>query len=190
MPIVMSYARYKANLTLYVLGVLAVSLPVLEFVSRDQAELMLTALIVLLFVVMALIDLVTSKVPNLLIYPSIIFVLVATALIDLTLLDDAVIGGAACLGIMIVIAGLGRGLIGMGDVKVACLIGCALGWMLGVTAMTLGFMVGGMAAICLLLLGWKSRKDSIPFVPFFTAGTIPVLLIWGPLVSGLSRSFS
>ena len=185
-----SYARYTPSITKIVLGVLTVSLPILALVPRDQAELALAAMITFLLVVLAVIDVLTSKVPNPLIYASIVFVLIATALIDLSLLDEAVIGGAASLGIMIVVAGLGRGLIGMGDVKVACLIGCALGWMLAVMAMTLGFMIGGMAAICLLLLGWKSRKDSVPFVPFFAAGTIPVLLIWGPLVSGLSRPFS
>src|SRR4051812_24374316 len=147
---------------------------------QKPAENMLIQLFVLLLVVLAAFDVVTWRVPNLLVYPFIVFALVSTALLDVSFLDNALLGGGACLLVMFVLAVIGRGTMGMGDVKAGCLAGCMLGLRFGIAALVLGFAAGAVVALPLLLLRIRSRKDSIPLTPFLAAGAIFVIVLVGP----------
>jgi leader peptidase (prepilin peptidase)/N-methyltransferase len=65
---------------------------------------------------------------------------------------------------------------GMGDVKLALLIGAALGYAV-VTALFLGTVAAGIfAAVMLFKEGSSARKRAIPLGPFLAAGAIVVLL--------------
>lgn len=71
--------------------------------------------------------------------------------------------------------------IGMGDVKLLAFTGLALGyfhWYLVVVQLFIGFLSGALAAIPILILTRKGRKDRLPFAPFLAAGAI-FALIWG-----------
>ena len=66
--------------------------------------------------------------------------------------------------------------LGMGDVKLALLIGAALGWAV-TAALLLGTIAAGVvAAIMLFKEGSSARKRAIPLGPFLAAGAIVVLL--------------
>lgn len=74
--------------------------------------------------------------------------------------------------------------IGMGDVKLMTMMGLALGyfhWHLVILALFIGYLVGAVVAILLILLKKKSRKDRIPFAPYLALGSF-VSLIWGPKI--------
>jgi leader peptidase (prepilin peptidase)/N-methyltransferase len=64
---------------------------------------------------------------------------------------------------------------GMGDVKLAALLGGALGavgltgWLVGLLA---AFLVGGLVAIVALLAGRVGWRGSIPFGPWMVVGTL------------------
>ena len=65
---------------------------------------------------------------------------------------------------------------GMGDVKLALLIGAVLGFAV-VTALFLGTLAAGIvAAVMLFKQGSSARKRAIPLGPFLAAGAIIVLL--------------
>jgi leader peptidase (prepilin peptidase)/N-methyltransferase len=65
---------------------------------------------------------------------------------------------------------------GMGDVKLALLIGAALGYAV-VSALFLGTLAAGVvAAVMLFKEGSSARKRAIPLGPFLAAGAIVVLL--------------
>lgn len=65
---------------------------------------------------------------------------------------------------------------GMGDVKLALLIGAALGYAV-VSALFLGTLAAGVyAAVMLFKQGSSARKRAIPLGPFLAAGAITVLL--------------
>ncbi len=65
---------------------------------------------------------------------------------------------------------------GMGDVKLALLIGAALGYAV-VSALFLGTLAAGVfAAVMLFKEGSSARKRAIPLGPFLAAGAIIVLL--------------
>jgi leader peptidase (prepilin peptidase)/N-methyltransferase len=66
--------------------------------------------------------------------------------------------------------------LGMGDVKLALLIGAALGYAV-VSALFLGTLAAGLvAAVMLFKEGSSARKRAIPLGPFLAAGAIVVLL--------------
>ncbi len=75
--------------------------------------------------------------------------------------------------------------IGMGDVKLIFFCGLALGffhWYFVVVQVIVGFALGALASIPVLIFTGKGRKDRIPFAPFLAAGAI-IALVWGqPLV--------
>ena len=74
---------------------------------------------------------------------------------------------------------------GMGDVKLAGLIGLVLGalaWRSVVVGAVMGFLLGGLGAVVALLLG-RRRKDTIPFGPYLAAGAVVAALFAVPIAS-------
>lgn len=96
----------------------------------------------------------------------------------------SVIGGAlVCAAILFVIVWISGGKsMGDGDPFVAALIGASLGWPLGLIAIGLGFISGGVVAAGLLFAGRAGRKTPIPFVPFLAIGTVVAYFYQQPLL--------
>lgn len=70
----------------------------------------------------------------------------------------------------------GQEAMGEGDVKLACLIGAFLGVELGLQALGLGFVLGGIFALGRLLTGGKA-KEPLPFGPFMAVAAVFVALL-------------
>ena len=70
-----------------------------------------------------------------------------------------------------------RGL-GMGDIKLVTLIGLATGFPLNLVALFIGIVIGGLAAVFLLIARKKGRKDVMPYGVFLGVGPI-IALLWG-----------
>ena len=131
----------------------------------------------------ALIDLRHRIIPNRLMYPSLILfpvvVVLAWLVGDAT---DPVRGAIGLLlygGILFVVAIVSRGM-GMGDVKLAALIGVVLGSLglrfVGVAAGA-AIVFGGLGGVVALAMG-RGRKSAIPFGPYLAAGAV-VAGLWG-----------
>jgi len=71
---------------------------------------------------------------------------------------------------MFVLAIVGRGAMGMGDVKVGCFAGCALGLTNGFLSLLFGFAAGGLFALVVLVLRLRHGKDVVPLTPFIAGG--------------------
>jgi len=72
---------------------------------------------------------------------------------------------------------LSRKLMGMGDVKLALLLGAALGWQV-VGAVALAFLcVFPVALLTLARGGLAARKTTIPFGPFLSLGALIMLFV-------------
>lgn len=71
----------------------------------------------------------------------------------------------------------GRGMAD-GDMYVAMYVGLLLGWPRGLVAMILSFILGAVVGVSLIATGIKTRKDSLPFVPFLMTASV-IALIWG-----------
>ena len=85
------------------------------------------------------------------------------------------IAGALLLFLVVVIS---RGGMGMGDVKLAGLLGLMVGFPLIFVALFVSIWAGGLVAVALLISGRKKRKEMLPFGPFLCIGGLAALL-WG-----------
>jgi leader peptidase (prepilin peptidase) / N-methyltransferase len=127
--------------------------------------------------VLAAIDIAERRVPNRIVLPAAAAVLVAqTALVP----DRALEWSLSAIGASLVLflphlvypAGLG-----MGDVKLALLLGAALGSAVP-TALVIGFLAAAVYALLLLgVHGLAARRATIPFAPFLAYGGIVALLL-------------
>jgi leader peptidase (prepilin peptidase)/N-methyltransferase len=101
-------------------------------------------------------------------------------------LGRAVVGGvAAGAALLVVNLAAPRGM-GMGDVKLALVLGLYLGW-LGlahvVLGLFLGFLLGALGGVLLIALGLRTRKDHVPFAPFLAGGAVVAVLVGRPILS-------
>lgn len=94
---------------------------------------------------------------------------------DLTFLS-VLPGMAAPAAFLLLLAVASRGGMGGGDIKLAAVIGLFLGWPLGLLAIFLGCLLGGLTGAVLLLTRIRGRKDAIPFGPFLACGAIVTIL--------------
>ena len=90
-------------------------------------------------------------------------------------LVPAQLGGGVGLALFAVVAAVGRGAMGAGDVKLAGMLGLVLGYPLVLTGLVVGIVFGGVAAAVALLRG-RGRKSTIPYGPWLVAGALFALL--------------
>ncbi len=74
---------------------------------------------------------------------------------------------------------LGRTGLGGGDIKLAGLVGAFLGPGGGLVAAFVGIVLGGVAAVALLVTGLRRFGDYLAFGPFLAAGGL-ITALWGP----------
>jgi leader peptidase (prepilin peptidase) / N-methyltransferase len=148
------------------------------------ADFALTAVYSIIFIVIGVIDLERQLILNKIVYPAIVLALVLDAILKRPDIVSGVIGGAVGFTFLLLVALVSRGGMGFGDVKMAAFIGLVTGLKLSpfrpmvVVAILLGIIGGAVAAVLLLMLKIKKRKEAMPFGPFLSLGTI-VTLIWG-----------
>jgi leader peptidase (prepilin peptidase)/N-methyltransferase len=129
-------------------------------------------------VALTLIDIDTHTLPNRIVMPAYLVVSVLLAVASLLngepeRLVQAAIGGGVLFGLYLLMALTRPGGMGLGDVKLAGVLGICLGW-LGWGALAVGafsaFLLGGVFALALVILGRANRKSGIPFGPWMLAG--------------------
>lgn len=141
-------------------------------------------------VALTLIDLDTLRLPNAIVYPSIVAVaalLAITAILasDLSALVRALLGGLALSAFYGLLWFFWEGGMGLGDVKLAVLLGLALGWF-GWGSLIVGafaaFLCGGVYGIALILAGKATRTSRVPFGPWMMLGAW-IGLFWGETIA-------
>ena len=147
------------------------------------------AILLAAMLAIALIDARHRIVPNRIVYPALL--LLAPAVVVGDLLDvgidapKAFIGMLAYAGPLFLVAFAVPGGMGMGDVKLAALIGLALGG-LGlsyvVVAVGLGILGGGVGALVAVAMFRCGRRQQLPFGPYLAAGAA-VALLAGPAIA-------
>lgn len=129
-------------------------------------------------VALSLIDLDVHRLPDAIVLPSyLVLAAMLTAAAASTgewpSLIRAACGMAILYGVYLSLALIHPAGMGFGDVKLAGVLGLALGWLgwgpLAVGAF-LGFLLGGVVGGGLMLAGRATRKSGIPFGPFMLAG--------------------
>jgi leader peptidase (prepilin peptidase) / N-methyltransferase len=144
------------------------------------ADALVAAFFCAVLVVISAIDIERRIVPNRIVLPATVVVLVAQTLLHPSVEWTLAALGAALflfLPAMVYPAGLG-----MGDVKLALLLGAMLG-----AEVAVGMMVGLLAAfvpsiVLLAVKGKAARKMALPFAPFLAAGGLVALFAGEPLL--------
>lgn len=93
-------------------------------------------------------------------------------------------GGALLFGLLYLIALASRGGMGGGDIKLALAIGLTLGWRLGLVALFIAFLIGGLLAVFLMLFRRAAGKAQIPFGPFLAAGAVGAMFLGTWIIQG------
>jgi len=131
----------------------------------------------------AFIDLKEQIVPDVISLPGIVIGFIVSFFVPYISFINSSLGILAGGGIILII-GLAGSLIfkkeamGGGDVKLAGMIGAFLGWRYIIILLFLGFFIGAVAGIILILAKIKNREDTIPFGPFIVLGSF-ITLLWG-----------
>lgn len=140
---------------------------------------------VTLLIPVALIDLDHRIIPNRLLLPFAVLAPVLVALIDFDALPEHLIAGAAAGGFFLVAALLYPRGMGMGDVKLAAVMGLYLGREVApaiLAALILG-TVGGLIVISRQRGDGEGRKTAVPFGPFLALGGLVGLFAGPEIVS-------
>lgn len=135
--------------------------------------LVITCFLIIIFVY----DLKHYIIPDKIVYPAIVITLVSAAfyppLTGFYFLLSAFLASGFFLSIVLISKGKWMGL---GDVKLAFLMGLVLGWPNILFALFLAFSLGAVIGIILIVLGKKNIKSEIPFGPFLAGATIFAML--------------
>ena len=137
--------------------------------------------------VLSIVDLAEKRLPNAVVFPAL--GAVAVLLVPATWATGiwislvwALVGSAAMFAVYFLLALISPSSMGMGDVKLALVIGLLLGWF-GLSAWLVGllaaFVVGGVIAIVALVLKRVTLRGSIPFGPSMFAGALIAVMLVG-----------
>jgi leader peptidase (prepilin peptidase)/N-methyltransferase len=159
--------------------------------GREAALWPALALAVIL-VAAAATDLEERIIPNRLMAVGAVLALVLWSIADPARLPENLIAGAAAGGFLLLAAVAYPAGMGMGDVKLAAVMGLFMGRLVG-PALFIGFAAGALVGIAIVAArGPAARKQGVPFAPFLALGGVLALLFgsgiidWYVQVSGLS----
>jgi leader peptidase (prepilin peptidase) / N-methyltransferase len=141
-----------------------------------HAETAVQIVFISVLVAISRVDLERRIIPNRIVVPAWIAVLLAHLAIHPHHWLEWIVSSFGAGLFFLVVALVYPGGLGMGDVKLALLIGAALGWSV-VAALLLGTLASGIvAAVLLVREGSTARKKAIPLGPFLAGGAIVVIL--------------
>lgn len=123
------------------------------------------------------IDLEHHRVLNVMLAPAAVVVALFSLLPSTPDPLNTVLGGAVGFGVFLLLAILGRGALGLGDVKLAGVIGMMVGYPGVLTALIIGALVGAGAALILLLSRKATRKTAIAYAPYLAFGAFVILWV-------------
>jgi leader peptidase (prepilin peptidase)/N-methyltransferase len=137
----------------------------------------------LALIIIAFIDLNEQIVPDVISLPGIVIGFIISFFVPYISFINSALGVVVGGGIILIIGMAGsvifkKEAMGGGDVKLAAMIGAFLGWRYITISLFLGFFLGALAGIILIISKIKSREDTVPFGPFIVLGSF-ITLLWG-----------
>jgi len=135
-------------------------------VGQVVAALVVTGILMTL----SLVDMTVHRIPNVLSLALLVWGLVQVAWLGYPTPQGALLGLLVGGGLFLLIAIVGRGAMGAGDVKLAAALGAVLGYPLIVSALLWGIIAGGVAALLLMATRRIGRKDYMAYGPYLALG--------------------
>ncbi len=133
-----------------------------------------------ILVELAAIDLERRILPNKIVLPAIMLVLAAWLALDPSRYVESLVSATAAAAFLFLPSLIRPGAIGMGDVKLALLLGAALGYLVA-AALVIGLCAaGGFALLLVLSRGRSAFRQEMPLGPFLAGGAIAAILLTAP----------
>jgi leader peptidase (prepilin peptidase)/N-methyltransferase len=177
-------ARYPA-----VEIVTAITFAAVALVRGFDMGLLLDLPFAAMLIAVASIDLEHRIVPNKILLPLAVWGVAATALVRPGSLVECLIAGIAAFTALLLTALAHPAGMGMGDVKLAGVMGLYLGVSV-VPALLFAFFAGSVVGIALIVRdGAGARKKGVPFAPFMAAGALLGLLAGPELIDLYTQTF-
>jgi leader peptidase (prepilin peptidase)/N-methyltransferase len=177
-------ARYPA-----VELVTAIVFAAVVLVRGISLELLLDLPFAAMLIAVANIDIEHRIVPNRILAPMAVWGVAASAVVRPDALPELLIAGAAAFAFLLVTAVAYPAGMGMGDVKLAGVIGLYLGLSVA-PGLLLAFLAGSVVGVAIMLRhGADARKRGVPFAPFMALGGLVGLLAGPELIDLYTRTF-
>jgi len=154
-----------------------------------DADLALELPMMAMLVAVAGIDLEHHIIPNKILLPAAVLAVAVTAVIHPEQLPASLIAGAGAFTFLLVAALAYPGGMGMGDVKLAGVMGLFLGLSV-VPALAVAFLTGTIVGVAVMVReGAGARKSGLPFGPFLALGGCVALLAGPELIELYVNTF-
>jgi leader peptidase (prepilin peptidase) / N-methyltransferase len=143
----------------------------------DTGDIVLVVFVVVVMALLAWYDLKERIIPNRIVLPAWAVVLASQLMLHSDHSSEWLVASGAVTGAFLVPALVYPEGLGMGDVKLAGLIGAALGYNVLTGLLVSTVLAGSFAAAILVHRGSAARRTTIPYGPFLAAGAVAVLLV-------------
>lgn len=182
-------ARIPATYPLLEAGLAAAFVGCLLAFEGDAAEIALGCALAATLFVVTVTDLEDRIIPNAVLLPSAVVAVALVAVGDPDALAEHGIAAAAAFGALFLVALAYAGGMGMGDVKLAGLMGLYLGRAVA-PALLIGFAAGALYGLVLIARhGAEARKQKVPFGPFLALGGLVALFAGDEIVDWYTDTF-
>lgn len=170
-----SWPRRKLLLCMAMAAAFAITM---WLVGPDPISVAIGWLYAAFLLTVLVIDYEQRRVLNVMVGPAAVIVVGLSLLPQTPSLQSSLVGGAVGLGLFMLVYLLSRGHLGMGDVKLAGLIGLMLGYPAVISALVVGIILGAGAAIVLLVSKRATRKSTMAYAPYLALGALFVMWLY------------
>jgi leader peptidase (prepilin peptidase)/N-methyltransferase len=154
-----------------------------------STELLVDLPFAAMLIAVADIDIEHRIVPNRILAPLAIWAVAASAVVQPGKLPELLIAGAAAFAFLLLAALAHPAGMGMGDVKLAGVMGLYLGVSIA-PALLIAFLAGSIVGVAILVRhGARARKRGVPFAPFLALGGLVALMVGTQLVDVYTKTF-
>ena len=115
-------------------------------------------------------DMRRHRIPNVAVYPAVLVALGFAFVRPDGPWWTFLLSGLGAAAFFIVLGTVSAGGMGMGDAKLAALIGLVAGWPAVLVAIFVAFALGAIAGVLLMAVGRLGRRDPMPFAPALAVG--------------------
>ncbi len=146
-------------------------------------ELLFMLLLISSLIVISFIDYKYMIIPNVITYSGIIIGLLYAIIFDYITVINSLLGILIPSLLLLIVAFLFKGGMGMGDVKLVAMLGAFLGYKYTLAGIFIGSVFGSIIGLGLMGLGIIKRKTRIPFGPFICLGASLMIFFGNQLIS-------
>jgi len=143
-----------------------------------SVQLFIYLLLISALIAVTVIDYKHMIIPNKITYPLIVISVLSAIIFDYLTIFQSLLGIVIPSLLLLIVAFIFKGGMGMGDVKLVAAIGGFMGWSYTLAGIFLGSLLGSIIGLSLMGLGIIGRKTRIPFGPFICIGAV-VMIFFG-----------